>query len=131
MISDMEHGPCACTGQQTAILQFSTTFSPPQHLPLLSCISHRPLPACRLQPAVTVTQEDEEALTTIRGIFAILEGGPFQINSMMNGGAWSVWTELYPLLPELLPGVLHTGGAGKARALRLGTHRNSCTSSVG
>ena len=74
-----------------------------------------------------MTQEDEEALTTIRGIFAIIEGGPFQVNQMMSGGAWSVWTELYPLLPELLPGVLHTGGAGKARAVRLRAHRIPCT----
>ena len=71
-----------------------------------------------------MTQEDEEALTTIRGIFAIVEGGPFQVNQMMGGGAWSVWTELYPLLPELLPGVLHTGVAGRGMSCEAGDTQN-------
>ncbi|KAK9823974.1 hypothetical protein WJX72_006718 [[Myrmecia] bisecta] len=62
----------------------------------------------RLAPAVAPTEEDEEALTTIRGILDLLARLP-PPEPASGQRALAAWSELYPMLPELLPGVARTG----------------------
>ena len=68
-----------------------------------------PVRCCSLQPAVAPNAEDQEALLTVRGIWALLQPN---INQQLDGNQRErIWDEIYPLLPELLPGLLLTGMA--------------------
>ena len=67
---------------------------------------------CSLQPAVAPNAEDQEALLTVRGIWSILQPS---FNQQLDGNQrQQVWDELYPILPELLPGLGLTGMAEPA-----------------
>jgi len=58
---------------------------------------------CSLQPAVAPNAEDQEALLTVRGIWSILQP---EFRQQLDGNQRQrVWEEIYPLLPELLPGL--------------------------
>ncbi|KAL0055837.1 hypothetical protein WJX82_004897 [Trebouxia sp. C0006] len=56
-----------------------------------------------LQPAVAPNDEDQEALLTVRGIWSILQ--PNFRWQLEGDQRQRVWEEIYPLLPELLPGL--------------------------
>ncbi|KAA6425975.1 MAG: eyespot assembly ABC1 kinase family [Trebouxia sp. A1-2] len=56
-----------------------------------------------LQPAVAPNDEDQEALLTVRGIWSILQ--PNFRQQLDGNQRQRVWEEIYPLLPELLPGL--------------------------
>ena len=58
---------------------------------------------CSLQPAVAPNDEDQEALLTVRGIWTILQ--PNFRQQLDGNQRQRVWEEIYPLLPELLPGL--------------------------
>jgi hypothetical protein len=58
---------------------------------------------CSLQPAVAPNDEDQEALLTVRGIWSILQ--PNFRWQLEGDQRQRVWEEIYPLLPELLPGL--------------------------
>lgn len=58
---------------------------------------------CSLQPAVAPNDEDQEALLTVRGIWTILQ--PNFRWQLEGDQRQRVWGEIYPLLPELLPGL--------------------------
>ncbi|KAK9801392.1 hypothetical protein WJX73_005895 [Symbiochloris irregularis] len=64
----------------------------------------------RLQPAVAMTQEDEEALDVARSLFSLFgatrQPGQPQIDFE---GAQRFASQLAPMLPELLPGFAYTG----------------------
>lgn len=62
---------------------------------------------CSLQPAVAPNAEDEEALLTVRGIWSLLQ--PNLNRQRDSQQTQQFWDELYPLLPELLPGLSLTG----------------------
>ncbi|KAL3139585.1 hypothetical protein ABBQ38_003904 [Trebouxia sp. C0009 RCD-2024] len=56
-----------------------------------------------LQPAVAPNAEDQEALLTVRGIWSLLQPNlSLQRDSQQSQ---QVWDEIYPLVPELLPGL--------------------------
>ena len=65
----------------------------------------------RLQPAFSVTQEDEEALNTVRGIMRlvmeldVLSTSLQQQQPSVNAALSRAATELAPIIPDLLPGV--------------------------
>ena len=65
----------------------------------------------RLQPAFSVTQEDEEALNTVRGIIRlvmeldVLSTSLQQQQPRVNAALSQAATELAPIIPDLLPGV--------------------------
>lgn len=62
---------------------------------------------CSLQPAVAPNAEDQEALLTVRGIWSLLQPNlSLQRDSQQSQ---QVWDEIYPLVPELLPGLGLTG----------------------
>jgi hypothetical protein len=71
----------------------------------------------RLAPAVALSPEDEEALSTVRGILALTQrlqpggGSPAALLPSRESveGAVRVAGELSPLLPQLAPGLAHTG----------------------
>ena len=58
---------------------------------------------CSLQPAVAPNDEDQEALLTVHGIWTILQ--PNFRQQLDGNQRQRVWEEIYPLLPELLPGL--------------------------
>ena len=62
---------------------------------------------CSLQPAVTPNAEDQEALLTVRGIWSLLQPNSGLQQDGQQGR--KLWDEIYPLLPELLPGLGLTG----------------------
>lgn len=64
----------------------------------------------RASTVVTPTEEDEEALSAVRGALEVLLPSPSaMIQPEAGRRALQVLTELRPLLPELLPGILATG----------------------
>ena len=71
------------------------------------CLCGIYLCSCRLQPAVAPKAEDQEALSTVRGIWSILQPG---LNEQLDGNQRQrVWNELMSLLPDILPGLGLTG----------------------
>ena len=70
-------------------------------------VLYQELCVCRLQPAVEPNAEDQEALTTVRGIWDIVQPGFLQQSD--DKQRQQLWDELMPLLPELLPGLGLTG----------------------
>ena len=62
---------------------------------------------CSLQPAVAPDAEDQEALLTVRGIWSLLQ--PNLGSQQDDKQKQQVWNEIYPLIPELLPGLGLTG----------------------
>ena len=61
----------------------------------------------RLEPAVALQAQDEEALTTVRGIWSVLQPG---LNQQLDGDRRQrLWNELTSLLPDILPGLGLTG----------------------
>ena len=62
---------------------------------------------CSLQPAVAPNAEDQEALLTVRGIWSIVQPNLSQQRDSKQ--TQQIWDEIYPLLPELLPGLSLTG----------------------
>ena len=70
------------------------------------CANTGDVAACRLQPAVAVTQEDEEALDVARTLLQAFSSGRqpgVDLTSLRQ-----LFSELAPLVPELLPGFAHT-----------------------
>ena len=71
------------------------------------CLCGMYLCSCRLQPAVAPKAEDQEALSTVRGIWSILQPG---LNEQLDGNQRQrLWNELMSLLPDILPGLGLTG----------------------
>lgn len=65
---------------------------------------------CRLVPAVAVSAADEEALGMVRGLAELSQRlPPLSVNSSTPATLVRAARELQPLLPALLPGLLHTG----------------------
>lgn len=65
----------------------------------------------RLVPSVAPTPEDEEALRTIRAIMSLVQTGTPAIPDGTTGRrATEIARELAPLMQELMPGILYTGG---------------------
>ncbi len=67
----------------------------------------------RLQPAVALSDEDQEALDVVRGVMALLQQLQDRNPQPVTGGARgeglaAAARELRPLVPELLPGVSRT-----------------------
>lgn len=66
--------------------------------------------ACRLQPVVAPTAEDEDALAVVRGLTDILRSASLPApDAATSGRSLQLARELAPLLPELAPGLLFTG----------------------
>ncbi len=56
------------------------------------------------------TEEDEEALATARGVAELLAASPIQaLDGRSSRQIQQALTEIQPLVPELLPGVIATG----------------------
>jgi hypothetical protein len=69
----------------------------------------RPVHA-RFAGVVAPTQEDEEALATARGIAELVAASPMQaLDGRSTRRLQQALTEIQPLVPELLPGVIATG----------------------
>jgi aarF domain-containing kinase len=108
----------------------------------------------KLVPAVAVGPEDEEALGTLRGVFQLLQRvapgaaltpggfGPSSSSSSAGGSPVAaaadavvsfaqVASELRPILPELLPGLAHTGQLFVRTFIRRAALRVAETVSVG
>ena len=66
---------------------------------------------CRLAPTVAPTPDDEEALASVQGIVDLLrtEGVLTGVDAAASQQLTLLVRQLLPLIPELAPGIGHTG----------------------